>query len=73
MERNFFRRIEVCFPIERKQHRERIIDELETYLSDNLQAWRLGSDGAYERLQPHDAAPVNAQERLLMRYSSAAD
>ena len=25
MERNFFRRIEVCFPIERKQHRDRIV------------------------------------------------
>ena len=28
MERNFFRRIEVCFPIERKQHRDRIIEDL---------------------------------------------
>ena len=73
MERNFFRRIEVCFPIERKQHRERIIDELETYLADNMQAWRLCSDGGYERLRPQDAPPVNAQERLLVRYSAQAD
>ena len=28
MERNFFRRIEVCFPIERKQHRDRIVEDL---------------------------------------------
>ena len=26
MERNFFRRIEVCFPIESKQHRDRIVE-----------------------------------------------
>ena len=41
MERNFFRRIEVCFPIERKQHRDRIVEDLETYLADNAQAWVL--------------------------------
>ena len=50
MERNFFRRIEVCFPIERKQHRDRIVEDLETYLADNAQAWRLGSDGVYARI-----------------------
>ena len=50
MERNFFRRIEVAFPIERKQHRDRIVEDLETYLADNTQAWVLNADGAYERI-----------------------
>jgi len=69
MERNFFRRIEVCFPIERKQHRDRIVEDLETYLADNEQAWVLGPDGKYERLTPNGAPPVNAQQVLLQRHA----
>jgi polyphosphate kinase len=69
MERNFFRRIEVCFPIERKQHRDRIVEDLETYLADNEQAWVLKPDGSYERAGCIDAMPVSAQRVLLQRYS----
>jgi polyphosphate kinase len=71
MERNFFRRIEVGFPIERKQHRSRIVEELETYLVDNTQAWILRPNGQYERLNAPDAPIVNAQETLLRRYADA--
>lgn len=69
MERNFFRRIEVCFPIERKQHRDRIVEDLETYLTDNEQAWVLKPDGRYERASAADAPTVSAQRVLLQRYS----
>ncbi|MET0533073.1 MAG: polyphosphate kinase 1 [Steroidobacter sp.] len=69
MERNFFRRIEVCFPIERKQHRDRIVEDLETYLADNEQAWVLKPDGSYERANAGDAPIVSAQQVLLQRYS----
>lgn len=69
MERNFFRRIEVCFPIEQKTHRDRIFADLETYLTDNTQAWELRADGHYERLQPDGSAAVNAQGVLLERHS----
>ncbi|HUI62033.1 MAG TPA: RNA degradosome polyphosphate kinase, partial [Steroidobacteraceae bacterium] len=41
MERNFFRRVEVAFPIKRRSHRERILRDLDIYLSDNTQAWTL--------------------------------
>src|SRR5690606_20974312 len=47
MDRNFFRRIEVCFPIEQREHRARIIEDLETYLADNTHAWQLRCDGSY--------------------------
>lgn len=73
MERNFFRRIEVCFPIERKQHRERIVEDLETYLADNEQAWVLGPDGKYEPASAGDAPAVSAQQVLLRRYASGTD
>jgi polyphosphate kinase len=69
MERNFFRRIEVCFPIERKQHRDRIVEDLEGYVADNEQAWILKPNGTYERAEVTDAPSVSAQRVLLQRYS----
>jgi len=48
MERNFFKRVEIAFPIESKKIRLRIIKELEYYLSDNCQAWLLREDGSYQ-------------------------
>ncbi len=69
MERNFFRRIEVCFPIEIKAHRDRILEDLEIYLADNTQAWELHSGGMYTRLTPGESAPVNAQQTLLQKYA----
>jgi polyphosphate kinase len=71
MERNFFRRIEVCFPIERKQHQERIVEDLQTYLADNTQAWVLGQDGSYTRASADNAPSLSAQETLLRRYADA--
>src|SRR6201996_7174210 len=50
MERNFFRRVEVAFPIQREWHRERILRDLDLCLRDNVQAWILQSDGTYKRV-----------------------
>jgi polyphosphate kinase len=66
MDRNFFRRVEVCFPIEDGGLRARMIEEgLLTYLGDNCQAWVLQSDGNYRRLQPGAYKPRSAQLALL--------
>ena len=73
MERNFFRRIEVAFPIDRKQHRDRIVEDLETYLADNTQAWVLRDDGTYERLSAGNGPSVTVQGTLLRRHADAAD
>jgi polyphosphate kinase len=70
MERNFFRRVEVAFPIERSNHRKRILRDLEIYLADNTHAWMLRSDGRYTRSEPGDAPPVTAQDKLLAAYAS---
>jgi len=72
MERNFFRRIEVCFPLGRR-HREQILEDLETYLADNVQSWQLQADGTYERRTPGDAPAINAQATLLRRYAEATE
>jgi polyphosphate kinase len=69
MERNLLRRIETCFPILEPELAERVFaDELETYLLDNLQAWRLLPDGSYQRILPgEDEMPHSAQDSLLAR------
>jgi polyphosphate kinase len=66
MNRNMFRRVEVCFPIEYKKLHIRIMHDLELYLKDNSQAWLLKADGSYQRLQPVDGAEsIQAQAVLL--------
>jgi polyphosphate kinase len=50
MPRNFFRRIEVLFPIEEPAMRTRIIDQiLGAQLADTAKAWLLGPDAVYSR------------------------
>ena len=70
MERNFFRRVEVAFPIRHAHQRERILRDLELCLSDNCQAWKLQPDGRYERMQRGSAAAVSAQAELLAVYAA---
>jgi polyphosphate kinase len=70
MERNFFRRVEVAFPIQRESHRQRILEDLTRYLDDNLQAWTLLSDGRYERLSPGGERPRSAQVELLGSFAA---
>ncbi len=66
MGRNFFARVEACFPIDDEALARRVQREsLELYLADNTQAWVLQSDGRYLRAQPGDAPRVSAQESLL--------
>jgi polyphosphate kinase len=70
MERNFFRRVEVAFPIRREAHRARILADLETYLADDTQSWDLGRDGLYRKLETSKGSPVNAQTQLLAKYAA---
>jgi polyphosphate kinase len=70
MERNFFRRVEVAFPIRRDAHRTRILADLETYLADDTQAWELGRDGMYTKVAAPKDAPINAQAQLLAKYAA---
>jgi polyphosphate kinase len=71
MQRNFFGRVEVCFPIERAALRERVVDEAITcYLDDNSQAWELQADGSYRRLEPDGTETRRAQEMLIRRLTN---
>lgn len=72
MKRNLLRRVETCFPIESKKLRQRIIEDLDTYLEDNSQAWILTSDGRYHRVEcPDTDTPIAAQQALLEKMAKA--
>lgn len=48
MERNFFRRIEIGFPILDPRAKRRVLKEgLRAYLADTTQAWEMDQDGQY--------------------------
>ncbi len=73
MERNMFRRVELCFPVENKGLRRRIIEDLQWYLRDNCQAWLLSADGTYHLSSPKEKqAAFSAQEALLALFTGDA-
>ena len=66
MDRNFFRRIELCFPVQEAKLRRRVVAEgLRAYLDDNTQAWEMQPDGAYLRRKRGRSAGRCAQRELL--------
>ena len=71
MERNLDKRVETCFPVEGKKLITRVKKELESYLTDNTQAWVLQSDGRYLRQQPTgNQNPRSAQSGLLEKLTA---
>lgn len=71
MDRNFFRRIEVCFPVLDKKLKKRVIEEgLKVYLQDNHQAWIMDPDGHYKLNTSRRSAPKCAQLKLLNELSN---
>jgi len=66
MDRNFFRRIELCFPIANVKLRRRVVSEgLAPYLGDNTQAWDMQPDGTFKRAKRAGRKPQCAQTELL--------
>jgi polyphosphate kinase len=66
MDRNLFRRIEIAFPIEGEELKDRVTDDLKLYLQDDMQAWVLDTDGHYSRAVVD--GQVSAQLRLMNLY-----
>jgi polyphosphate kinase len=66
MPRNFERRVEVMFPVESEELRQRITEEIiPTYLNDNRRMRMLRSDGTYVHVAGDDVAPHRSQAELL--------
>ena len=71
MERNFFRRIELCFPILEPKLKQRVITEgMKAYMADNTQTWEMDSDGRYTRRRAR-ATPHCAQRELMRELGQA--
>ncbi len=71
MDRNFFRRIELCFPVLDPGLKRRVIREgLKPYLDDNCQSWVMDGDGGYRRQSAKPDKRYSAQEELLALLST---
>jgi polyphosphate kinase len=58
MPRNFYRRIELAFPVENPTLRDQIINEvLPSFLHDRVKARELQPNGTYRRLKPEGSEP----------------
>lgn len=71
MGRNFFGRVEVCFPVLDAKLKQRVIDEgLTPYLECEAQCWHMDQHGGY---QPGAAdKDIGAQRTLLTRLAPSA-
>jgi polyphosphate kinase len=75
MPRNFFRRVEVMFPVRDPALAGRILREIiPVYLADNTRARVLDAEGQYRLLSPAEGDPVrrSQQEFLAQRLESTA-
>ncbi len=71
MDRNFFRRVELCFPVSDPKLKKRVIQEgLLNHLRDNVLAWQMDADGRYVRRRSR-AAPFEGQTELLSILSGS--
>ena len=66
MPRNFFRRIEVAFPIEEEVEEQNILDSMEAFLQDNQFASELKSTGKYSAVRNRKRA-FSVQEILIKK------
>ncbi|MGA2550630.1 MAG: polyphosphate kinase 1 [Burkholderiaceae bacterium] len=65
MDRNFFRRVELCFPVRDPKLKKRVIQEgLLIHLRDNVLAWEMDGDGAWTRVRTR-AQRIDGQKELL--------
>ncbi len=65
MPRNFFRRLEVAWPVLAPALRDRIeLQILGTTLADDAKSWRLQPDGVWRRRKPA-ANPIRSQQRFI--------
>jgi polyphosphate kinase len=73
MPRNLDNRVELAVPIEDPTLREQVLEVVELCLSDNHNAWDLGSDGIWTRRSvPPGGRSINAQEVLMRRHAARA-
>ena len=65
MTRNFDKRIELLFPVERMEHKLRVATALRAMFKDNCKAYLLGSDGIYRRRKAAKNEPPFRVQQVL--------
>ena len=74
MSRNMTRRIELSWPVTDPVLKRRIVDEcLLAYLHDTRNAWTLGPDGKYHRVEKLGRKVQSAQALLMARYVDSSN
>jgi polyphosphate kinase len=67
MPRNFYRRVEVMFPIEAPELKSRVLNQIvPAYLRDNVKSRILRPDGTYARVTPPEGEPRHRSQEELM-------
>lgn len=72
MNRNMLRRVEIAWPVNDPDLRQRIIDEcLVGYLCDDQDAWALDPEGVYRHVPRLGAQAHGVQQALMDRYGGS--
>ena len=67
MPRNLDRRVELMFPIQQQDLKEKVIEIMRAQMADNQKARLLKQDGTYERVAAGRSEPLRVQEYLYQR------
>ncbi len=67
MPRNLDRRVELMFPIQQQDLKEKVIESMRVQMADNQKARLLKPDGTYERVAGGRSESVRVQEYLYQR------
>jgi polyphosphate kinase len=74
MPRNLDKRIELLFPVESPEGRQKVLAALEAILQDNVKGRRLQADGSYRRRRPAKGEePYRSQIELYQETKRALD
>jgi polyphosphate kinase len=72
MPRNLDHRVELVAPVEDRSLRDEVMDIVERSLADNTNAWTLGTDGRWTRIDPGGEPPRNVQAELREWHAARA-
>jgi len=70
MDRNLSRRVEVVFPIEQPDLKQRVIDILKITLADNVKSREMLPEGTYRRVKPADGVPALRSQMRFMEIAA---
>ncbi len=72
MPRNLERRVEILFPVDRQELKEKLLHILRCQLEDNVKASVLRSDGIYQKAEKRRRKPCNSQDEFCAEAAEEA-